>query len=65
MKGYKTIMVAVMTFVVGFITYVTGTDLWGMLPEGSNATEIVLMIQSGIMLVLRFFTDSPIGFKKG
>lgn len=60
----KTIIVSVLTFVIGLVTYLTGSDLWGMLPEGSNATEILIMIQSGIMFVLRFLTDSPINFKK-
>ena len=60
----KTIIIAVVTFVIGLITFLTGSDLWGMIPGESNVTEIVIMIQSGLMFVLRFLTDSPISFKK-
>ena len=60
----KTIIIAVLTFIVGLITFITGSDLWGMLPEESSATSIIIMIQSGIMFLLRFLTDSPIDFKK-
>lgn len=59
-NGFKTITIAVIGFLTGLITYVTGSDLWGMIPAESNATEIVLMINSGLMFILRFLTDSPI-----
>ncbi len=63
MQGYKTIVIAILGFVTGLITYVTGTDLWGLIPAESNATEIVLMIQSALMFILRIITETPVFFK--
>lgn len=59
MKGWKTILYAVGTFLTGLITYITGTDLWGLIPEGGNATEIVLMINGVLVFILRMITSTP------
>lgn len=61
MKGKKTLIIAILTFAVGLISYLTDSDLWGLLPVGSsNTTEILIMVQSAIMTILRVFTTTPI-----
>ena len=56
MKGWKTIVTAIIMALIAVIDSLNGTIT---LPS-----EIYMYVYPGLMFILRFFTDSPLGGEK-